>query len=48
MIWKNKLVISVVLLLGVAGGVTYMFNSMKVYGQNDDTKLIQEAFTNIE
>ncbi|MGE6489985.1 DUF4097 family beta strand repeat-containing protein [Paenisporosarcina sp. NPDC076898] len=48
MIWKNKLVISVVLLLGVAGGVTYMFNSMKVYGQNDDTKLIQDAFTNIE
>ena len=48
MIWKNKLVISVVLLLGVAGGITYMFNSMKVFGQNDDHKVIQEDFTNIE
>ncbi|MBW9234200.1 DUF4097 domain-containing protein, partial [Leptospira santarosai] len=31
-----------------ASGITYMFNSMKVFGQNDDSKLIQDAFTKIE
>jgi len=46
---KNKLLISFLLLLGVVGGVTYMFNTMKVFGENANKKVIDESsFINIE
>ena len=49
MIVKNKLLISFLLLLVVVGGVTYMFNTLKVFGENANKKVIEESsFTNIE
>ena len=49
MIVKNKLLISFLLLLVVVGGMTYMFNTMKVFGENANKKVIEESsFTNID
>ncbi|EPD50120.1 hypothetical protein HMPREF1210_02968 [Paenisporosarcina sp. HGH0030] len=49
MIFKNKLVISLILLIVIAGGMTFMFNTMKVIAGSDN-KTVQEdsSFTNIE
>jgi DUF4097 and DUF4098 domain-containing protein YvlB len=50
MMFKNKLVISLLLLLVIAGGITFMFKTMDVFAQNDDKKKVVEdsSFTNIE
>ena len=39
MMVKNKLLISLLLLLVVVGGMTYMFNTMKVFGENANKKV---------
>lgn len=50
MMFKNKLVISLLLLIVIAGGITFMFKTMDVLAQNDDKKVLVEdsSFTNIE
>jgi DUF4097 and DUF4098 domain-containing protein YvlB len=50
MMSKNKLVISFLLLLVVASGITFMFKTMDVFAQNDNKKKVVEdsSFTNIE
>lgn len=49
MIAKNKWLISFLLVLVVVGGITYMFDTMKVFGENANKKVIAESsFMNIE
>lgn len=49
MVFKNKLIISLVLILVVVGGITFMFNTMDVFGQSDNKKVIEDSsFTNID
>ena len=49
MVFKNKMIISLALIFIVVGGLTFMFNTMDVFGRSDNKKVIEESsFTNIE
>lgn len=49
MIFKNKLIFLIALVLVVAGGITLAFNSLDVFGNNDNKKVVEDKpFTNIE
>lgn len=49
MIFKNKLIFLIALVLVIAGGITLAFNTFDVFGKVDNKKVIEDStFTNIE